>query len=167
MASSMAIALAGWPRPFCPSTSPVARSSRATVGSAAGSMKPRSVHSTYLGSMPMPCESTPRRSVRTMRSAERRAFFGDIFMASSTEAMKSASRSWLTMTGASAMSRPFLGGQSSDLDPGVLELVAAVNGGEHGRDALERPRVGQRSHIDGAQAHALAEFARDLLGLGV
>src|SRR5262249_61304836 len=61
----------------------------------------------------------------------------------------------------------FLGGPSGNLDAGVLELVAAVDGGEHGRDALQRPRVGQRSHVDGAQTDALTEFARDLLGLGV
>ena len=65
----------------------VARSSRATVGSASGRMKPARVHSTYFGSMPMPWESTPRRSVRTMRSAERAALLGDILRASSTETM--------------------------------------------------------------------------------
>src|SRR5262249_56004051 len=45
--------------------------------------------------------------------------------------------------------------------------VGGVEGGEPGRDARQWPRVGQRSHVDGAQAHALAELARDLLGLGV
>src|SRR5262245_696165 len=57
-AISMASAEAGWPSPFWPSTSAVAPSSRATVGSAQGCTKPARVHSTYFGSMPMPCEST-------------------------------------------------------------------------------------------------------------
>ena len=96
-------------------------------------MKPRCVHSTYFGSMPMPCESTPRRSVRTIRSAVRPAFFRDILRASSTDAMKSPSRSWLTTTG----------------------------------DAFEWPRIGERAHVHGAEAHGAAELLGDLLRLGI
>src|SRR5574341_253252 len=100
MASSMAMTPAGCPSPFWPSTRPVARSSRATVGSAHGWMYPRRVHSGYFGH------------------------------------------------GAS-----FSGGQSGDLDAGVLELVATVDGGEHGGDAFERARVGEGAYVDGAEAH--------------
>src|SRR6266496_2958942 len=167
MASSMAMTLAGCPRPFCPSTRPVARSSRATVGSAVGSMKPRCVHSTYLGSMPIPCESTPRRSVRTIKSAVSRAFFGDILSASSTDTMNSARRSRATTTGSSAIAGSFSGRQSGDLDAGVLELVPAVDGGEHGRDALERPRVRERAHVDGPEAHAAGQLGHHLLRLRI
>ena len=104
MASSMAMTEAGWPRPFWPSTRAVARSSRATVGSAHGCTNPARVHSTYRGSMPMPCESTPRRSVRTMRSAVRVALRRDILSASSTETMKAVRASTETVTGLSEAS---------------------------------------------------------------
>ncbi len=66
-------------------------------------MKPARVHSTYFGSMPMPWESTPRRSVRTMRSAEIAAFFGDILRASSTDTMYAVSAGTETVTVVSGM----------------------------------------------------------------
>src|SRR5690242_1632951 len=115
--------------------------------------------------MPMPWESTPRRSVRTMRSAVRLALAGDIWSASRTETMKAVSASADTVTGSSAMAR--FSGKSGDLDAGVLELVAPVDGGQHRGDALDRPRVGERAHVDGAQAHRGPQIRDQLLGFRV
>ena len=156
MASSMAMTLAGCPSPFWPSTSPVAISSRATVGSAAGLMKPRRVHSTYFGSMPMPCESTPRRSVRTIRSAARRAFFGDILRASSTETMNSARRSWGTTTGSSAMSGPQQAadkGPSASLAPSAARSWLFELRGEATRRGLRQSYVVSRAESTQPSSH--------------
>src|SRR6185295_7351809 len=166
MASPIASTEAGWPRPFWPSTSAVAMSSRATVGSASGWMKPARVHSTYLGNIPMPWESTPRRSVRTMSSAAMAAFFGDILSASSTATMYAVSAGAVTVTGASAMSGP-RSGKPGGLHARELKLVAPVDRGEDRGDALERSRVGERAHVDRAQAHGSPQLGHQLLGLHV
>src|SRR5258708_14889989 len=98
--------------------------------------------------MPMPCESTPRRSVRTMRSAVRVALRRDILSASSTETMKAVRASTETVTGRpeAAGARARSSGQPGDRDAGVLELVAPVEGGEHRGDALDGPRVRRGAH---------------------
>src|SRR5574338_677538 len=114
----------------------------------------------------MPWESTPRRSVRTMRSAVRLALAGDIWSASSTETMKAVSASADTVTGTSGI-RAASSGKPGDLYPRILELVAPVDGRQHRGDAFDRPRVGERAHVDRAQAHRGPQLADQLLGLGV
>src|SRR5574341_554119 len=165
MASSMAMTPAGCPSPFWPSTRPVARSSRATVGSAHGWMYPRRHHSTYFGSMPIPCESTPRRSVLTMSRAVTSAAVRGIFIAMRTPTMKSCRCVWVTTTGASVMVVP-VPSEAGDLEAGVLELVAAVDRGEERGDAFERPGVGERADVDRAEPDRASELAHGLLGGG-
>src|SRR5258705_12230605 len=99
--------------------------------------------------MPMPCELTPRRSVRTMRSAVRVALRRDILSASSTETMKAGRASTETVTGLSdaAGARTRSSGQPGDRDAGALELVAPVDGREHRGDALDGHRAGEGSHV--------------------
>src|SRR3989442_6217780 len=54
-----------------------------------------------------------------------------------------------------------------DLDAGVLQLVAAIDRGEHRRDSLERSRVGERAGVQGAQPERGAELGHHLLRRGV
>ena len=56
--------------------------------------------------MPIPCESTPRRSVRTMSSAVMRAVARGIFMATSASTMNSVRRGAVTTTAGSAVAKP-------------------------------------------------------------
>src|SRR6266571_687699 len=111
--------------------------------------------------MPIPCESTPRRSVRTMREAVSSAAGFGIFMATRASTMKAVSRAWVSRTGASGMVQP------RDLEAGALELVPAVDGGEHGRDALERAGVGERPDVDHAQPHGTPQLGDRLLRGGL
>src|SRR2546426_2697297 len=119
--------------------------------------------------MPIPCESTPRRSVRTMSPAVTSAIGRDIFMATSAVTMNSWSRVWLTRIADSAMDRsPVVGGlEPGDLDAAVLDLVAAIDGGQHRGDALDRPGVGQRAGVDRAEPDRPAELGHGVLGVGV
>src|SRR2546430_17396684 len=97
--------------------------------------------------MPIPCESTPRRSVRTMSPAVTSAIGRDIFMATSAVTMHSWGRVWLTRIADSAMDRsPVVGGlEPGDLDAAVLVVVAAIVGGKPRGAALGRAGAGQRA----------------------
>src|SRR5207244_12603900 len=99
--------------------------------------------------MPIPCESTPRRSVRTMSPAVTSAIGRDIFMATSAVTMNSWSRVWLTRIADSAMDRSPVVGllEPGDLDAAVLDLVAAIDGGMRRGDAVDRPGVGQGGRV--------------------
>src|SRR6266704_4023187 len=114
--------------------------------------------------MPMPCESTPRRSVRTINPAVISAGVRGIFIAMRVATMKVSRWVWLTMTGASGMAGS---SEAGDLDAGVLQLVAPVDRGEDRGDALERAGVGERADIDRAQAHRARQLAHGLFGRGV
>src|SRR2546428_1830 len=91
--------------------------------------------------MPIPCESTPRRSVRTINPAVISAGARGIFIAMRVATMKVSRWVWRTMTGASGMAAG--SSEAGDLDAGVLQLVAPVDRGEDRGDALRRPRAGQ------------------------
>src|SRR5687768_10438575 len=114
--------------------------------------------------MSMPCESTPRRSVRTMSPAVMVARSRGIFIARSASTRNAVRRGSVTTMGRSAMSILL---QPGDLDPRVLELVAPIDGGEHPRDALHGPRVRERPDVERAQAHRTPQLRDDVLGLGV
>src|SRR3990170_7899185 len=115
--------------------------------------------------MPMPWESTPRRSVPTMSRAVGSTMWGGIPRAPRTRLMNSRRRECCTRTGASCMSNAPL--EPGDLDPRVLDLVPAVDGGEHGRDPLDGPRVGEWPDIENPEPHALAEVGDGRLRRGV
>src|SRR5947208_1064216 len=116
-------------------------------------------------SMPFPCESTPRRSVRTMWPAVISAAVRPIFIARRTSTTNSWRRVCVTGTGVSAIAEP---SEPRDLDAGVLELVATVDRREDRRDALERPRVRERPDVHGPEPHRAPElgdrFLRRLVG---
>jgi integrase len=57
--------------------------------------------------------------------------------------------------------------EACDLDAGVLELVAAIDGGEQRGDALDGPRIAERAHVDRAQPHRFPEIGDELLAVGV
>src|SRR2546425_4181309 len=94
--------------------------------------------------MPIPCESTPRRSVRTMRPAVMSAAWRGIFMAIRVSTRKVWSLVWLTMRGTSVMTRS---SEPGDPETGVLQLIAAVDGGGHRGDRLERAGGGERAPV--------------------
>src|SRR5713226_5102178 len=100
--------------------------------------------------MPIPCESTPRRSVRTINPAVISAGARGIFIAMRVATMKVSRWVWRTMTGASCMAAG--SSEAGDLDAGVLQLVAPVDRGEDRGDALERPGVGERADIERASS---------------
>jgi integrase len=57
--------------------------------------------------------------------------------------------------------------EASDLDARVLQLVAAVDGGEHRGDALERPGIAQGTRVHRAKPHGGGQIGDQLLGVGV
>src|SRR6266545_4608176 len=114
--------------------------------------------------MPIPCESTPRRSVRTINPAVISTGGRGIFIATRVATMKVSRWVWRTMTGASGMAGS---SEAGDLDAGVLQLVAPVDRGEDRGDTLERPGVGERADVDGAQAHRAGQLAHGLFGHGI
>src|SRR5690242_8365366 len=109
--------------------------------------------------MSMPCESTPRRSVRTMRPAVMTARSRGIFIAASASTRNAVRCGSVTTTAVSAMSTLL---EARDLDPRVLQLVATVDGGQHGRDALDGAGVGEWSDVEGAQPHGAPELGDDV-----
>src|SRR5687767_4260894 len=56
---------------------------------------------------------------------------------------------------------------AGDLDPRVLQLVAAVDGGEDGGDALQRAGVAERADVEDAETHRAAELRDRVPGAGV
>src|SRR5881397_3354388 len=114
--------------------------------------------------MPIPCESTPRRSVRTINPAVISAGERGIFIAMRVATMKVSRWVWRTMTGASGMAGS---SEAGDLNAGVLQLVAPIDRGENRGDALERSGVGERADVDRAQAHRTRQLAHALLGRGI
>src|SRR3989442_6683756 len=114
--------------------------------------------------MPIPCESTPGRSVRTMRPAVMSAAWRGIFMAIRVSTRKVWSLVWLTMRGTSVMTHS---SEPGDPETGVLQLIAAVDGGEHRGDRLERAGVGERTHVEHPQPHGGAQVGDRSLGAGV
>src|SRR5262249_59376288 len=118
--------------------------------------------------MPIPCESTPRKSVRTMSPAVTSAIGRGIFMAKSAATMNSCSRVWLTVIADSAIDDSWSGAlDAGDLDAGVLDLVAAIDRGQHRGDAFDRAGIGQRAGVDGPESHRPSELRHGLLGVGV
>src|SRR5215470_16924426 len=114
--------------------------------------------------MPIPCESTPRRSVRTMRSEVTSAMGRGIFIAVRAATMNVCRWVPLTVIAVSAMIES---SQARDLDPRVLDLVPAVDRRQDRGDALERPGVRQPAHVDRPQSDRTAQLDHLLLGLGV
>jgi uncharacterized membrane protein len=57
--------------------------------------------------------------------------------------------------------------EAGDAKAGVLPLVAAVDGGQHRRDAFQRTGVAERPHVDGPESQRGPEHRHRRLGLGV
>src|SRR5688572_6314454 len=94
--------------------------------------------------MSMPCESTPRRSVRTIKSAVVSAAERPIVIAVSASTRKACRRSWRTRIGASAMSEPPGAYNATRRDSGVAPvLCGTVAPGQVAR-GVDQPDVRER-----------------------